>query len=218
MDKEKKKRTSEEEENKKKTDRIADVFDEEVKTEETTGEAETEQTEPCGCGHEEGEGHKCKGEGRKAKARVIELEAELEAEKAKSAELGDKFLRVSAEYDNFRRRSKEEREALYSDAVGDSLAELLPIIDNLKLAAVYDDPEKIAEGVKLILKTVPTALEKLGVEEFGKVGEEFDPAIHNAVMHEENEDFGENVISAVLQAGYKRGDKILRFAMVKVAN
>lgn len=216
MDKEKKKLT-EEEENKRKTDRIADVFDE-VKAEDASDDAKADEaaTGECGCDHSEG--HKCKGEGRKAKARVAELEAELEAEKAKAAAYEDKFMRVSAEYENFRRRSKEEREAVYSEAVNDSLAELLPIIDNFKLAAVYDDPEKIAEGVKLILKNVPITLEKLGIEEFGKVGEEFDPTIHNAVMHEESEEYGENTISAVLQAGYKRGDKILRFAMVKVAN
>ena len=154
----------------------------------------------------------------KLKARVAELEDALEAAEAKLAETEESRLRLAAEYDNFRRRSKDERDAMYADAVGESVRELLPIIDNLKLTTVYDDPEKIAEGVKLILKTVPQALEKLGVEEFGAVGEKFDPNLHNAVMHEESGDFGENEISAVLQCGYKRGDKILRFAMVKVAN
>lgn len=201
-------------------------------TEIDVNENSAEETAKCSCGKNDAEHHdgcchdekgetsgkKCKGEGRKAKAKVAELESALEAEKAKSAELNDKFMRVSAEYDNFRRRSKEERDMMYSDAVGESVKELLPIIDNLKLAAVYDEPEKIADGVKLILKTVPAALEKLGVEEFGAVGDEFNPEIHNAVMHEESEELGENVISAVLQCGYRRGDKILRFAMVKVAN
>lgn len=159
-----------------------------------------------------------KADAKKLKAKVAELEKELEEEKAKSADMSDKYLRTLAEYDNFRRRSREERDALYADAIGDSVRELLPIIDNLKLAARYEEGDKLAEGVKLILKTVPTALEKLGVEEFGAVGEQFDPNIHNAVMHEESEDFGENEIMDVLQCGYRRGDKILRFAMVKVAN
>lgn len=154
----------------------------------------------------------------KLKSRVAELEAQLKKAEEKLAETEDSRLRLAAEYDNFRRRSKDERDAMYSDAVGESVKELLPIIDNLKLTTVYDDPEKIAEGVKLILKTVPQALAKLGVEEFGAVGEKFDPNLHNAVMHEESDEFGENEISAVLQCGYKRGDKILRFAMVKVAN
>ena len=154
----------------------------------------------------------------KLKSRVTELEAKLKEAEAKLAETEESRLRLAAEYDNFRRRSKDERDAMYADAVGESVRELLPIIDNLKLATVYDDPEKIAEGVKLILKPVPPTLEKLGVEEFGKVGEKFDPAIHNAVMHEENGEFGENEISAVLQCGYRRGDRVLRFAMVKVAN
>ena len=154
----------------------------------------------------------------KLKSRVVELEAELKKAEDKLAETEESRLRLAAEYDNFRRRSKDERDAMYADAVGESVRELLPIIDNLKLTTVYDDPEKIAEGVKLILKTVPQALQKLGVEEFGAVGEKFDPALHNAVMHEESDEFGENEISAVLQCGYKRGDKILRFAMVKVAN
>lgn len=159
-----------------------------------------------------------KADAKKLKARVAELEKELEEERAKSAEASDKYLRTLAEYDNFRRRSREERDAMYADAVGESVRELLPIIDNLKLAAQYEEGDKLAEGVKLILKTVPAALEKLGVEEFGAVGEQFDPNIHNAVMHEESEEHGENEIMDVLQCGYRRGDKILRFAMVKVAN
>lgn len=161
---------------------------------------------------------KCKKSDAKLKSVVAELEAELEKAKEQLAETEDSRMRLAAEYDNFRRRSKDERDAMYAEAVSESVRELLPIIDNLKLTTVYDDPEKIAEGVKLILKTVPQALEKLGVEEFGAVGEQFDPTLHNAVMHEESDEFGENEISAVLQCGYRRGDKILRFAMVKVAN
>ena len=158
------------------------------------------------------------GRERTLENRKLTVERELEEEKKKSAEAGDKYLRTLAEYDNFRRRSKEERDAMYADAVGESVRELLPIIDNLKRASQYTDSEKLSEGVAMILKSVPAALEKLGVEEFGKVGEKFDPNLHNAVLHEESAEFGESEIMDVLQTGYRRGDKILRFAMVKVAN
>ena len=179
--------------------------------EETTGESAdaAEETKPD---------RKAKKGDAKLKSRVAQLEEELKKAEDKLAETEESRLRLAAEYDNFRRRSKDERDAMYADAVGESVKELLPIIDNLKLATVYEEPEKIAEGVKLILKTVPQALSKLGVEEFGAVGEKFDPSLHNAVMHEESDEFGENEISAVLQCRYRRGDKILRFAMVKVAN
>lgn len=133
-------------------------------------------------------------------------------------ELGDKYLHVVAEYDNYRRRAQKERESVYADAYADALKEILPIADNIERAATYTDGEKVLEGVQMVLKQVGTTLEKLGVESFGEEGETFDPNIHNAVMHEENPDVGENVITAVFQKGYKKGDRIIRFAMVRVAN
>ena len=156
-------------------------------------------------------------EAKKHKSRIAELERELEEEKKKSAEAGDKYLRTLAEYDNFRRRSKEERDAMYADAVGESVRELLPIIDNLKRASQYTDSEKLSEGVAMILKSVPAALEKLGVEEFGKVGEKFDPNLHNAIKQVEDENFGENTVCEIFQKGYMLGDKLIRPAMVAVA-
>ena len=197
--------------NKEKDGKIEDTEPDIESEEQTTGES----ADDAGDAKTD---RKAKKGDAKLKSRVAELEAALKKTEEKLAETEDSRLRLAAEYDNFRRRSKDERDAMYADAVGESVRELLPIIDNLKLTTVYDDPEKIAEGVKLILKTVPQALQKLGVEEFGEVGEKFDPELHNAVMHEESDEFGENEISAVLQCGYKRGDKILRFAMVKVAN
>lgn len=133
-------------------------------------------------------------------------------------ELGDKYLHVVAEYDNYRRRAQEERKSVYADAYADALKEILPIADNIERAATYTDGEKVLEGVQMVLKQVGTTLEKLGVEAFGEEGETFDPNIHNAVMHEENPDVGENVITAVFQKGYRKGDRIIRFAMVRVAN
>lgn len=146
-----------------------------------------------------------------AEERIAALEAELK-------EKDDKYLRMAAEYDNFRRRSREEKAAVYADALADTVSELLPIIDNLERAALYDDGEKVKEGLMMTAKSVSAALEKLGVETMGAVGETFDPNIHNAVFHVEDESFGEGEIVEVFQKGYKKGNKIIRFAMVKTAN
>ena len=146
------------------------------------------------------------------------LLSEIEALKAEIAEQNDKYLRMAAEYDNFRRRSREEKDAVYENALSDTVSELLPIIDNLDLAALYDDGEKVKEGLVMTAKSVVTVFEKLGVEQFGKVGETFDPNIHNAVLHIEDESYGEGEIVEVFQKGYKKGKHIIRFAMVKTAN
>lgn len=143
--------------------------------------------------------------------KVAALEAEIK-------EKDDKYLRMAAEYDNFRRRSREEREAAYATASCDTVAELLPIVDNLERAALYDDALKVKEGLVMIAKATSEVFSKLGVEEFGKVGETFDPNIHNAVLHVEDEAFGEGEIVEVFQKGYRKGKHIIRFAMVKSAN
>ncbi|MBR4836086.1 MAG: nucleotide exchange factor GrpE [Clostridia bacterium] len=151
----------------------------------------------------------------KADKKLLEEIAEL---KEAMAVMEDKYLRMAAEYDNFRRRSREEKDAIYEIATADTVKELLPIIDNLDRAAGYTEGDKIIEGLILIAKTTSGALEKLGVEEFGKVGETFDPNIHNAVFHIEDENYGEGEIVEVFQKGYKKGKHIIRFAMVKTAN
>ena len=147
-----------------------------------------------------------------------ELLKEIETLKAELAEKDDKYLRMAAEYDNFRRRSREERDALYETALSDTVAEILPIIDNLERASLYDDGEKVKEGLLLTAKSTISIFEKLGIEEFGEVGETFDPNIHNAVLHVEDESFGEGEIIEVFQKGYRKGKRIIRFAMVKTAN
>lgn len=157
---------------------------------------------------------------KKLKAEIEELTKSLEAEKKKTEEATDKYMRVAAEYDNFRKRSQKEKEAVYGDAVSDTVKGILPIIDNLQYAQKYQngDREKFAEGVELILNKVPETLEKLNIKQFGAAGESFNPEIHNAVLHVEDESFGENEIVEVLQCGYMHGDKVIRYAMVKVAN
>ncbi len=146
-----------------------------------------------------------------AEERIAALEAELK-------EKDDRFLRMAAEYDNFRRRSREEKAAAYADALADTVGELLPIIDNLERAALYEDGEKVKEGLAMTAKSVASVLEKLGVEAVGAAGETFDPNLHNAVFHIEDESLGEGEIVEVFQKGYKKGNKIIRFAMVKTAN
>ena len=159
----------------------------------------------------------------KKKDEVSRLTKELEASKTalaeaikKQAEDNDKYLRLAAEYDNFRRRSVKEREGIYSDAYAEAVKQLLPILDNFERAAAYSSGDALADGVKMILKGVPEALSKMGVSEIEC--KTFDPNLHNAVMHTENPDLGENTISMVFQKGFKLGDKVIRFAMVQVAN
>lgn len=147
-----------------------------------------------------------------------DLRKKIEALEAELKEKDDKYLRMAAEYDNFRRRSREEKLATYDDAVKDTVTELLPIIDNLERAALYDDKEKVREGLAMTAKSVGAALKKLGVETFGEVGDTFNPEEHNAVMHIEDDEHKEGEIVDVFSKGYKKGKKIIRFAMVKTAN
>lgn len=150
-----------------------------------------------------------------AERELLEKIAALEAE---IKEKDDKYLRMAAEYDNFRRRSREEREAVYTDAVADTVSELLPIIDNLERAAMYDDGEKVKEGLAMTAKSVEAVFSKLKIEKVGAVGDIFDPNIHNAVLHGEDETKAEGEIVEVFQKGYKKGNKMIRFAMVKTVN
>ncbi len=161
-----------------------------------------------------------KADVKKLKAELEELKKALEEEKQKAAEANDKYLRVCAEYDNFRKRTQKEKETAYGEAVADTIKGLLPVIDNLQYASKYGnaDPEKFAEGVKLILDKLPETLEKMHIKPVGAPGETFDPTYHNAVMHEDNEEYGENEIMDVLQSGYLYEDRVIRYAMVKVAN
>ena len=150
--------------------------------------------------------------------RLSECEAALEERTQECAETTDKYLRMMAEYDNFRKRSAKEKESIYADAYADALKSILPIIDNLEKAAEYKDAEKVSKGVEMILKSAADALTKMGVVSFGERGEQFDPNRHNAVMHVEDESLEEGVIVDVFQKGYAKGDRILRYAMVTVAN
>ena len=154
----------------------------------------------------------------KKNKKTRELEAKIGDLEAALADKEDKYLRVCAEYDNFRRRSQKERESVYSDAYSDAINALLPVLDNLGRAVGCEDPKALADGLALILKSFDEGLTKLGIEEIKAVGETFDPERHYAVLHVEDENYGENEVVEVLQKGYIRGDKVIRYAVVKVAN
>ena len=131
----------------------------------------------------------------------------------------DSYLRLAADYDNFRKRTIKEKEASYGNGKADAVEKLLPVYDNLERALNQPtQDEAYKKGVEMTMTQLTEILSGLGVEIFGAVGDAFDPNFHNAVMHIEDESFGENTICQVFQKGFKLGDKIVRFAMVQVAN
>lgn len=147
------------------------------------------------------------------------LLAELESLKNQVAQQEDKFLRLAAEYDNYRRRTAKEKESIWNDAKADAAVAFLPVYDNLERALKQETAdEAFKKGVEMTMTQLREILTKLGISEIPALGESFDPNLHNAVMHVEDEAAGENTIVDVFQAGFKLGDKVIRFAMVKVAN
>lgn len=146
------------------------------------------------------------------------LEA-LETLKSALSEQESKYLRLAAEYDNFRKRSQKEKDSLWTDARAETAAAFLPVYDNLERALKQETAdEAYAKGVEMTMNQLRSVLEKLGMVEISAVGQKFDPVVHNAVMHAKDETLGENTVAEVFQTGFKMGDKIIRCAMVKVAN
>ncbi|MBE6916546.1 MAG: nucleotide exchange factor GrpE [Ruminococcaceae bacterium] len=131
----------------------------------------------------------------------------------------DAHLRLAAEFDNYRKRTQKEKEAAYGNGRADAVEKLLSVYDNLQRALQQETADAAyKKGVELTMTELVKILNGLGVEIFGAVGDEFDPNIHNAILHVDDENYGENVICQVFQQGFKLGDKIVRFAMVQVAN
>ena len=159
-------------------------------------------------------------ESRSDKKKAKKLEGELEEAKKALDEANDKYMRLFAEYENFRRRTVKEKEGIYADAYIDALTQILPVLDNLERAASYKnaDAETLAKGLEMTLKSFSETLAKMGVSEIEAEGKTFDPNLHNAVMHVEDENAGESEVVEVFAKGYVRGDKVLRYSMVKVAN
>lgn len=157
---------------------------------------------------------------------VEETEAESEEscemiEKSQYDELYDKHLRLMAEYDNYKKRTQKEKEEIGSFATADTIEKLLPVVDNLERALeTVGDSEKntFTEGIELVYRQLMEIFEKIGVSEIEAVGKEFDPEIHNAVMHIDDENFEANTVVEQFMKGYKYKDKVIRYSMVKVAN
>lgn len=147
------------------------------------------------------------------------LLSELESLKDQVAQQEDKYLRLAAEYDNYRRRTAKEKESIWADAKADAAVAFLPVYDNLERALKQETAdEAYKKGVEMTMTQLKAVLEQLGIKEIPALGQPFDPNLHNAVMHVEDENFGENTVCDVFQAGFQLGEKVIRFAMVKVAN
>ena len=171
-----------------------------------TSEADAENDEKCSA---------------KDKKKMKKAEAEVEKLTSALAEEQDKYMRLYAEYDNFRKRSAKERESVFGDAYCEALTQILPVLDNLERAAQFspeDAESPMAKGLELTLKSFVETMNKMGVYEIEALGKEFDPNKHNAVMHVEDDTVGESTVVEVFMKGYAKGDKVLRYSMVKVAN
>lgn len=157
-------------------------------------------------------------------ARYAKALADLEDKEKELAEAQERYLRLAAEYDNFRRRTRQEKSRCYEDAKADAVKALLPVLDNLDRAvesgekASSEESKKMAEGMALVRKVAIESMEKIGVIEIPAAGESFDPELHNAVQHIEDKELGENRVAQVLQKGYRCGDQVIRHSVVVVAN
>lgn len=150
---------------------------------------------------------------------ATEIEEKETIEKEKYDELYDKHLRLMAEFDNFKKRTQKEKEELGAFATADTIEKLLPVIDNLERAiSSIEEKSTFSDGVEMVYKQLIEILEKIGVDEIESVGKEFDPNLHNAVMHVEDEEAGLNIIVEEFMKGYKFKEKVIRYSMVKVAN
>ncbi len=145
--------------------------------------------------------------------KITSLEEELKSQK-------DKYMRLAAEYDNYRKRTANEKLSLYDDATAKAVTELLPVADSVRMALenLKDADPEIIKGVELISNQLEKSFEKLKIESYGEIGDSFDPNIHNAISKIDNDELDKNTVSQVFQTGYKIGDKIVRHAMVQVAN
>ena len=180
--------------NKKKTD--IPENEENINTEETVAEQQNEQEQ---------------NEQEQENPEVAKLKEDYAA-------MYDKYVRLVAEFDNFKKRTAKEKTEIYTAAKVDVVEKLLPVIDNLERAEMFTEPDKVLEGLALIIKQFDEYLEKLDIKEIPAKDCEFNPELHNAVFHVDDESYGEQEIVEVLQKGYTIGDKVLRYAMVKVAN
>ncbi len=150
---------------------------------------------------------------------VEEPASETDSAKELLAQQEDKYLRLAAEYDNYRKRTAKQKQSIWTQVKADTAAAFLPVYDNLERAIKQETTdEAYKKGVEMTMNQLKEVFSKLGIEEIPALGEPFDPNLHNAVMHIDDENFGENTIAEVFQAGFRCGEKVIRFSMVKVAN
>ncbi|MBP3324320.1 MAG: nucleotide exchange factor GrpE [Clostridia bacterium] len=156
----------------------------------------------------------------KKKEKKSKEKEELENLKAEYEEFKKNHLRILAEYDNFRKRTANEKAGIFSDGVSETIKQLLPVADNIERALAVEnaDSDTMKKGIEMIAKQFEESFTKLNITAIGVVGESFDPEIHNAVSHIDNDELGDNVVSAVFMKGYRIGKKVIRHAMVQVAN
>lgn len=186
-------------------------------TEHTEQTEQTERPEQTAAGQQPLE--QAEQPAQEAEQEAAEQPDPLAESQAQYQQLNDKYLRTLAEYDNYRKRSQKERESVFGDAQALTAGQLLPVLDNLDLALQQPcADEEYKKGVELIAKQFREILEKMGVKEIPAQGQPFDPRYHDAVMHVEQEDLPENTVSQVLRKGYQLGDRVIRCAMVQVAN
>ena len=177
-------------------------------------EAEERETPP-----EQGAQNDAAEDAKAAEAKTEEAAPQPDDCASKLAAEHDRYLRLAAEYDNYRKRSQRERDSIFNDVRSDTVTKFLPVYDNLVRALEQSTAdEAYRKGVEMIMTQFKDILSRLGVTEIESVGKTFDPALHNAVMHDTDESQGENIIVQELQKGFKLGDKVIRFAMVKVVN
>ena len=205
----------------KKTRAEAEEVREEIKEEKTESAAEEEtiKEEAAQAAEEKTEEAAAEEKAEEPKAEEAAGQPEDKAKDPAIQAMNDKYLRLCAEYDNYRKRSQKEKDALYGDIKANTVKTFLPVYDNLVRAlAQSTEDEAYKKGVEMIMSQFKATMEKLGVTEMDCLGQTFDPAFHNAVMHVDDGEKGENEIVEVFQQGFMLGDKVIRFAMVKVAN
>lgn len=182
-------------------------------TEQTAVQADGQTAEEASAGKNKNEKASEEKETDKAAEKIKALEDEVAAQK-------DKYMRLAAEYDNYRKRTSNEKLSIYDDATAKAVTELLPVADSMQmaLANLKDADPEIIKGMELVSNQLAKSFEKLKIESYGSVGDAFDPNVHNAVSKIDSDELGENTVSQVFQTGYKIGDRIIRHAMVQVAN
>lgn len=198
---------------KKKTEPQSETNEQTADVKKETAQAEQPEAEP-----EKAEPEKTEPAQDEAKPEQSQP-TELENLQKKLDEEHDARLRLAAEYDNYRKRSQKERDNLYTDIRSETVAKFLPVYDNLERALAGETADTAyKKGVEMTMNELKKIMKGLGVEEFGEQGEAFDPQKHNAVMHVEDDTLEDNVVAEVFQKGFRVGEKVVRFAMVKVAN